>query len=133
MFLNILSLLRFLAVIFKFLNISCQTSWRFLESIRLIYKVGSGSRRFYISFSENRWQGDNSSRRVIYNINIIGDMRTNLVDFFPFFSLSLGELSPRFVSVSPMSYYRKLENKCVNPSRRFHDYPRCFTMKRFIN
>ena len=45
--------------------------------------VGSGSRRFPISFLENRWQGVNSSRRWIYSSSILLETRLQICVFFP--------------------------------------------------
>jgi len=51
--------------------------------------VGSGSRRFPIFFSENRWQGVNLSQEMnLQLVNIIEEMLTNLVNFCPFVNMS---------------------------------------------
>ena len=74
---------------------------------------GRGSWRFSIYFSENRWQGVNSSRRWIYKSSILLEP---CFQIWRIFSHLLAVLSENYGPIS----------KFVNPSGIFQGSPRIF-------
>ena len=85
-------------VLMYFISKHLGDSWNLQDGFT---NIGSGSRRFPISFSENRWQVVNLSRRWIYISSIFLERYLNIWQIFPIcpqFSnkiLQLVELYPR--------------------------------------